>query len=193
MRYIIFSLISYVLFFESCGKPRCNNDSTKAIDSTIIKYFGKYKPNNWWFFENMAKNKKDSVFMGTGFFDLPQPNDFKATDCDRIISGKLVFLHLGNILNRPDNFRASPSGLSIDGMDVKLRLSDDKKKILNELGSLLIIDSFRLPPDKTFMNVWKIENSIYEKNHVIYVAPDVGIIRIESKTDTFILNKFKVN
>lgn len=197
MKIIIICFIISSLFIQSCGKPQCKNEFTKDIDSNFLLYFGKYKPNNWWVYENATKSKRDSIFIDESvikFYDLPQPNNTAATDCERTISGKLTFTAFGNIPEKfDDNFKISSSELLINGADIMLTLSDDKKNIVNKLGSLTKIDSFYLLPNKLYLNIWKIENNSFDNNRSIYVAPNVGIIRFESKTDTFILSQFKIN
>ena len=190
-------LISGILFIQSCGKPQCKDEFTKDIDSNFLLYFSKYRPNNLWVYENIKKNRFDTVFIDESvikFYDLPQPNNAAATDCGRTISGKLTFSAFGNIPKKfDDNFRISPSELHINGTDVMLSLSDDKKSVINKLGSLTKIDSFYLFPNKLYINIWKIENNSFDNNRSIFVAPNVGIIRFESKTDTFNLTQFKIN
>ncbi len=197
MKQSIFYLIIGIFFIQSCGKPQCENEFTKDIDSNFLLYFGKYQPNNLWIYENIKKNRFDSIFIDESiikFYDLPQPNNTAATDCERTISGKLTFSAFGDSPKKfDDNFKISSSELYINGADITLSLSFDKKSVINKLGSLTKIDSFYLFPNKLYLNIWKIENNSFDNNRNIYVAPNLGIIRFESKTDTFILSQFKIN
>ena len=123
MKIIIICFIISSLFIQSCGKPQCKNEFTKDIDSNFLLYFGKYKPNNWWVYENATKSKRDSIFIDESvikFYHLPQPNNTAATDCERTISGKLTFTAFGNIPEKfDDNFKISSCvfGATMYGFD----------------------------------------------------------------------------
>jgi hypothetical protein len=197
---LLLGLTISLLFIQSCNPPKCRNGEdgpTKDIDSTLLLYFGKYRPGNWWVYDNISKNKRDSVFMDVSdihFSDYAAAIDVYANDCvyERNIAGKLSFSFLGESTNRfQGNLSISPNRLILEGTDTRLLI--DSFKLINSFGSILSIDSFRLPSGETFNKVLKLINTNTVRNKAIFVAPDIGIIRFDNLTDTFYLTKSKIN
>ena len=200
MKNKILCLLVFCISVYNCGKPNCRNGDngpTEDLDVRLLTYFGKYRLNNLWIYENQSKSKVDSVFMSR-FTDEIRPDDYWATDCSykKHIQGVLRNKFLGeypaNELTYNSNFIFDINGLGIYKSDLGLVLSDDKLKIINAIGSLDTLLTFTLPSGKTYSNVWKVQNSTFEHNKIVYVAPDIGIIQFITKNDTFSLIKFEM-
>ena len=200
MKNIILYLLVFSMALSSCGTPNCRNGDngpTENLDGRLLTYFGKYRPNNLWIYENQSKSKVDSIFVGR-FTDEIRPIDYWATSCSykRSIGGILRNKFFGvsptDELTNNYNYNFDINGLGIYKSDLGLMLSDGKLKIINPNGSLDTLLTFTLPSGKSYSNVWKVQNTTPTHNKTIYVAPEIGIVQFVTKNDTFNLIKFEM-
>ena len=190
----------FFIALNSCGTPNCRNGDngpTENLDRRLLTYFGKYRPNNLWVYENQSKSKIDSIYISR-FTDEISPIDFWATNCSykRFIRGILRNKFFGEYptdeLTYNSNFIFDTNGLGIYMSDLGFVLSDDKLRITNPNGTIDSLLTFALPSGKSYSNVWKVQNTTPTHNKTIYVAPEIGIVQFVTKNDTFNLIKFEM-
>ena len=200
MKNIILYLLVFSMALSSCGTPNCRNGDngpTENLDGRLLTYFGKYRPNNLWIYENQSKSKIDSIFISS-FPDKISPIDYWATSCsykrsiEGVVNNKFFGVTPTDSLTYNGNFIFDTNGLRMYKSDLGFTLSDDKLKIINPNGTIDSLLTFALPSGKSYSNVWKVQNTTPTHNKTIYVAPKIGIVQFVTKNDTFNLIKFEM-
>jgi hypothetical protein len=195
MRISLFLVIITTLFLESCGRKCANDEPILEIHPKVLDYFGMYKTGNWWIYENTAKTKKDSVFIGkydetsicnnsTWISERFRKFDLKSKFFIDRANGALDVLI-------QDKIALFISNLSLnDSMNFELTATTSSGELPPE-----IIEEVSLPNGRTYSKVLKLYTGRNEVTTIPFalVAPKIGIISFINNRDTFYLKSYKIN
>lgn len=183
---IIYSILFlFILIHISCAPEKCHNKSKidyHYVDENTLPWFGMFKEGNWWVYEEEKTGLRDSLYIQN--YD----NTFFGMGCKftQLIEAKLVSKYIFKTTAKINYNVASDYTtyfkICIDDFCFKSLVYDS------------LFDNFKDNPIQSITIQGKVYDQVVKmvgQDQYIYLAKDVGIIRIEQndKVYNFIKNK----
>lgn len=183
MKKIIF-IVSILLVLLNSGCKKCETTTHYDFPAATERYFGMYKMGNWWTYENQDGTKKDSIYLIELRDETLQ--DVEQNDCItwRSKSGRIKNNYLQNKVNLYDsysNFYYSASKYNFISFELSSVGTPEylANYDVNRFSNVDILSVFN-SNNQNYNNVLKTKLNRY-------FAPNIGLIRWETTTDTFTL------
>lgn len=184
----IYLLLFCIIALLNSGCKKCETTTHYPLPVATELYFGMYKMGNWWTYENQEGTKKDSIYL-TEFYDKVG-KDVELDECTtwQYKQGNMISKYLYSGLNVNTEKIAftygSPYTNSADYTYVELS-GDVRVSFRNGMFQKDTIIPNYSQNLKMYSNVLKNRNRKY-------FAPNIGLIRWETTTDTFTLKKYYI-
>jgi len=184
-KYTIFIILfCFIVFFTSC--KRCKDLKYCEKPEIGEKYFGMYKPNAYWIYTNKDSTIIDSVYITDYKIEKHKNELDECFEYDIItydlnsmyISLKpidICYCNSNNCEGSSYNFSIKENGFSIEAKNSSSQL----------IGNIQLTDTFVVPNNKTF-------NNVFCANNFIWYAPNCGIVQYITydNSDTLFLKSF---
>ena len=188
--------------YIGCGKPtNCNRSKLKKYDyhPEMGLYFDVYKQNNWWVYENTDSTAKDSVYV-TDYKEILNES------CQQKMTTHIREMHVysnlmfGTIASFHSEYAPGPTKdvINIYGTPLSFYFSYDGTSILNANGNPAVYNDIKIG-NKMYKNCLTSFNAEMGLDTVgdhdwvganIWFAPNIGLVKITTKKDTFLLKKY---
>lgn len=181
-----------VFFCSMCGKrTNCNRSKLKKYNypTEMQSYFDVFKEGNWWVYTNTTNTKTDSVYI-TGYSEkLNESCQFKRTTIMRQMTLKSTYI-----------YSSPPSDLyyethSKDGAVISsswFSFNYANNVISNSINNSIAVKTSITVNNVLYHNVLYHDVLFTQKEGKTWLAPNVGIIKLQTAEDTFLLKKYLI-
>jgi len=189
-------LIPFFLFLatmSSCIRDNCNRSKIPKFNfpGEMEDYFGVYRLNNFWSYENNLKTKRDCVFVSNFVEEMNENCQFKQTVFER----QFTLTSLNNFFKifTQCSFIYSTANY---GAVVQGGSGDLKFDFTHTDGNLSFSKGGIVPKEElVFQNIKFKDAMVYnntDNGTKLYFLPNIGIVKIETNSDTFHLLRHRI-
>lgn len=179
---------------QSCQK--CKELTRYGFLPEMEKYFGMYKPNNWWTYTNQSNSINDSIYVydyseiikkdtKQQCIEFPR-REFKLSSNFLLSSSEPILgAFFANNKCCEDYFSVSNSNFGVNVKMDEATESNPQNGNVNE--SLILLDSLNIN-SFVFKQVICVEGF----NSLTYFAPNVGMVKYITNGDTFLIKNWLI-
>lgn len=182
-------LLLCVLALLNSGCKKCPTTTHYPFPAATERYFGMYKPGNWWTYENQDGTKKDSIYFTQFFDDIAKDNTSEDCATWQSVEGLLNNNYLSaNNTNITFLYKNPYVGNNKTETYVDLSGYNIEEPITTYKDGVFRVDTIYnnyQQSSKTYLSVLKTK---YKR----YFTPNIGLIRWEIGQDTFTLKNYHI-